>query len=104
LIFEAQNTQNVFTHCATNVPANDYTAPYGLLLLSRHNLSNITVADFLNPPFLTYLPRGYIAAEVCELVLDFTLYTQCYSVAATDHCKKELVVLTTEWLPWLQTN
>ena len=101
MIFEAQNTQNVFTHCATNVPANDYTAPYGLLLLSRYNLSNITVADFLNPPFLTYLPRGYIAADVCELVLDFTLYTQCYSVAATDHCKKEL---TTEWLPWLQTN
>ena len=39
---------------------------------------------------------------ICEFVLDFTLYTQCYSVAATDHSKKRIgcFSLTT----WLQTN
>ena len=82
LIFETQDLPDgvdLFTHCATNVPANDYTAPYGLLLLSRHNLSNITASGFLDPPFVTYLPRGYIAAEVCESLLDFPFYTQCCS-------------------------
>ena len=77
LIFEAQDLPDgvdVFTHCATNVPANDYTAPYGLLLLSRHNLSNITALSFLDPPFLTYLPRGYIAAEVTCLLVLVTLH------------------------------
>ena len=86
LIFEAQDLPDgvdVFTHCATNVPANDYTAPYGLLLLSRHNLSNITASDFLDPPFVTYLPRGYVAAEVRRKITFSTvscsqavLYTQ----------------------------
>ena len=70
LVLEAQDLPDgvdVFTHCATNVPANDYTAPYGLLLLSRHRLLNITASDFLNPPFVTYIPRGYLAAEVWDI-------------------------------------
>ena len=72
LVLESLATQegvNIFVHCTTIAPASDYTAPYGLLLLSRHRLLNITASDFVDPPFVTYLPRGYISAEVCNLNL-----------------------------------
>ena len=69
LVLDSLATQgvNVFVHCSTIAPASDFTAPYGLLLLSRHRLLNITASDFFDPPFVTYLPRGYISAEVCKI-------------------------------------
>ena len=62
-----QDGVNIFVHCSTIAPASDFSAPYGLLLLSRHRLSSITASDFVDPPFVTYLPRGYISAEVCKI-------------------------------------
>ena len=59
-----QDGVNIFVHCSTIAPASDFTAPYGLLLLSRHRLLNIVTSDYLDPPFVTNLPRGYISAEV----------------------------------------
>ena len=56
---------DIFVHCSTVAPASDFTTPYGLLLLSRHRLLNVITSDFLDPPFVTNLPRGYISAEVC---------------------------------------
>ena len=64
LTFEAGTTKDTYTHCSTNIFASDYAAPYGVLLLSRHHLSNVKTADFMDPPFRTIIPRGYITAEV----------------------------------------
>ena len=64
LTFETGFPEDTYTHCSTNILASDYTAPYGVLLLSRHRLSNVKTADFVDPPFRTIIPRGYITAEV----------------------------------------
>lgn len=64
LIYEAGIVEDTHTHCSTTILASDYTASYGVLLLSRHRLSNTKTSDFLDPPFRTFLPRGYITAEV----------------------------------------
>ena len=64
LTFETGLPEDAYTHCSTNILASDYRAPYGVLLLSRHHLSNVKTADFVDPPFRTIIPRGYITAEV----------------------------------------
>ena len=71
LIFEAGVVEDTHTHCSTTVLASEYNAPYGVLLLSKHTLSNTKTADFLDPPFRSFVPRGYITAEVrTELFTD----------------------------------
>ena len=62
----AQDGVNIFVHCSAFAPASDFTTPYGLLLLSQHRLLNVKASDFLDPPFVTYIPHGYISAEVCN--------------------------------------
>ena len=67
---EEDNMTDTFARCATMIPANDYTAPYGLLLLSRYPLSHVTTSDFLEPPFKFSILRGYIKAKVHIVVRD----------------------------------
>ena len=60
------------TRCASTVPANEYTAPYGVLLLSRYPVSDVTSRDYVDPPFVFSLIRGYITAKVCEVLYNGT--------------------------------
>ena len=63
----AAEDADAFARCASTVPANEYTAPYGVLLLSRYPLSDVTSRDYMEPPFVFSLVRGYITAKVCEV-------------------------------------
>ncbi len=64
--FEESSEADVLAVCSSKVPANDYTAAYGLLLLSKYPLSNVTAEDYVDSyqEFITPLQHGYITAKV----------------------------------------
>ena len=97
LTFEAGTAEDTYTHCSTNIFASDYTAPYGVLLLSRHHLSNVKRADFMDPPFRTIIPRGYITAEVLISTINHDLFWSCIHTYNGIHCcrLKQYVSVTT---------
>ncbi len=51
------------TRCTSEIPASEYAAPFGLLLLSRYPLMEIEAVDY-HPVDPVVLPRGYISAKV----------------------------------------
>ncbi len=52
-----------FTRCTFEIPASEYVNPFGLLLLSRYELTEVETVDY-HPVEQVVLPRGYISAKV----------------------------------------
>ncbi len=72
LLFESRFTSgdvsppDILEVCSSSVPEDDYSAPYGILMLSKYQLSDITPEKFFDSHHKStaLLPRGYIAAKV----------------------------------------
>ena len=61
-----------FLRCASEIPASEYAAPFGLLLLSRYRLTDIETVDY-HAAEPVILPRGYISAKVASKQLHMNL-------------------------------
>lgn len=69
---------DAFTRCASVIPASEYAAPFGLILLSRYRLTEVETVDFLDGDRGSIL-RGYIRARVTtEACLVTELWLQTY--------------------------
>ena len=79
-------------------PANGNTAN-----MSHANAANMSLANAANVHFSTVVSVLLATAANAAVLTYFGQFLHIEQVSLY-RCKNKLVVLTTEWLPWLQTN